>query len=220
MRYVTLRVFPDDGAAFHPVGKALAAEPSITREAIHRIEELADGSGVMLGEARGDRERYEEILTESEYVEDFAVTGADGRWYSYMQFQMTDLSREMVGQRRETELMMEMPIRIQEDGSGIVTLVGDDGAFGDALPDLPDSISVEVLEIGERHAGMDDLFACLTARQQEILDAAVRLGYYQNPREATHADVAAEVEVSPSTVGEHLRKIESRVFSQFLGDGR
>jgi hypothetical protein len=220
MRYVTLRVTPTEAEAFHPLGKTLTDEPSITRTAIHRIEELADGTGVMLAEARGDRDRYEEIMDASEYVVDYAVTGTEGGWYSYMQFQMTDLSRQLVSNRRQTELMMEMPIRLNEDGSGVVTLVGDEGAFGDALPDLPDGLDMEVLEIGERHEGVSDLFACLTGRQQEILDAAVRQGYYENPRRATHADVAEAVNVSPSTVGEHLRKIESRVFSQFVRDGR
>lgn len=36
------------------------------------------------------------------------------------------------------------------------------------------------------------------------------------PRAATHEDVAREVDAAPSTVGEHLRKVESRVFAQLV----
>ncbi|WP_444542726.1 helix-turn-helix domain-containing protein [Halomicrobium urmianum] len=46
------------------------------------------------------------------------------------------------------------------------------------------------------------------------------MGYYRNPREATHEDVAERVGTTASTVGEHLRKIESRVFSRFVREGR
>jgi len=41
------------------------------------------------------------------------------------------------------------------------------------------------------------------------------LGYYESPRRATRDDVAA-VGCSPTTAGEHLRKAEARVFSQFV----
>jgi predicted DNA binding protein len=45
-----------------------------------------------------------------------------------------------------------------------------------------------------------------------VLETAVDVGYYTNPREATHADIADELGIAATTVGEHLREIESRVF--------
>ncbi|MFC7194158.1 helix-turn-helix domain-containing protein [Halosimplex aquaticum] len=77
-------------------------------------------------------------------------------------------------------------------------------------------MSAEVVETGEYDPGVRQLFDRLTARQREVLETAVRAGYYDDPRRATHADLAAELDVSPATVGEHLRKIESRVFSGFV----
>jgi predicted DNA binding protein len=219
MRYVMVRVAPAEGEAFDPLGQDLADDPEITREAMHRVELLEDGTGVLLAEARGDRERYETILAESEQVIDYSVTGSEGRWYSYTHFEPTDLTREMIERRRETEVTMEMPVRAAEDGSLEITYVGHRDAFAELSPMPADAFEMEVLETGEHHPEVGDLFAALTARQQEILDAAVRLGYYENPREATHADVAEVVDASPGTVGEHLRKVESRVFSQFVRTG-
>jgi predicted DNA binding protein len=215
MRYVTVRVTPTEGGSFHPLGGELAADPSITRGAIHRIELLADGTGVMLAEARGDQERYSEILANSEYVHDFAVTGADGWWYSYTHFEPTDLTRKMVERRGQSSVMMEMPIEVEPDGSFRFTFVGDTDALADSPVADDDAYEIELLEIGDRPPDANDLFACLTARQREILDAALDLGYYENPRAATHEDIARVVDATPSTVGEHLRKIESRVLSQF-----
>jgi predicted DNA binding protein len=219
MRYVTVRITPTEGSAFHPLGQRLADDPAVTREAIHRSELLDDGTGVMLAEARGDRERYEEILDDSPDVIDYSVTGDDGWWYSYTHYEPTELTRRMLERRRESEMLMETPYDVAEDGTLEITFVGDEGAFAGAMPMDSDAFTIEVLETGDHHPQIDDLFGALTARQQEILDAAVRLGYYENPRNATHEEIAAEVDASPSTVGEHLRKIESHVFSQFVKTG-
>lgn len=220
MRYMKVSVTPTEGVAFHPLGQQLADEPTVTREAIHRVELLEDGTGVMLAEARGNRKQYENILSDSGYMIDYSLAGSDGRWYSYTHFEPTDLTRQMVRRQRELEVMMEMPVYTAEDGSLEITFVGDKEGFGRATLSEADFYDIEVLEIGKRHSQVDDLFACLTARQQEVLDAAVRFGYYQNPRNATHEDIARVIEISPSTVGEHLRKIESRIFSKFIHEGR
>ena len=46
----------------------------------------------------------------------------------------------------------------------------------------------------------------LTDRQREVIAVAVDLGYFSVPREATLSDVAAEMGVEKSTVGERLRR--------------
>jgi predicted DNA binding protein len=56
----------------------------------------------------------------------------------------------------------------------------------------------------------------LTTRQQEILQVAVEAGYYSNPRGATHEDIANTIGIAPTTVGDHLREIESKVFETLV----
>jgi len=216
MRYVTVRLTPTDGGAFHPLGQALADADDITREAVHQVELLGDGTGVMLAEARGNQERYERILADSEYVHRYAVTGVEGRWYAYLQFEPKEINRRMLEHRQESAMMMEMPVETNPDGSMDVTLVGEEGAFADAVARDQDAYDVALLETGQRPPRIDDLFACLTERQQTILETAVELGYYENPRQATQQDIADAVGATAGTVGEHLRKIEHRVFSQFV----
>lgn len=122
--------------------------------------------------------------------------------------------------RYETELMMEMPIEIEDDGSMVSRIVGPQEAFSELSADDTDAFDIEILETGEYHPDLGDLYLALTERQREVLDTAVGMGYYQNPREATHDDIAERVGVSPGTVGEHLRKIESRVFTQLARNKR
>ena len=44
-----------------------------------------------------------------------------------------------------------------------------------------------------------------------MLDAALSVGYYEEPRRGTQADVAEAVGLAPATVGEHLRRVEEMV---------
>jgi predicted DNA binding protein len=58
--------------------------------------------------------------------------------------------------------------------------------------------------------------AVLTDRQRECLRVARRLGYFEVPRTATLAEVAAALDVDPSTASETLRRGTARVLAWFL----
>ncbi|PSP96623.1 hypothetical protein BRC84_01505 [Halobacteriales archaeon QS_1_68_44] len=72
-------------------------------------------------------------------------------------------------------------------------------------------LGVELVEIGEYDPAARGPEALLTDRQLEVLDAAIGVGYYEEPREGTQADVAERVDIAPATVGEHLRRVEGTV---------
>ena len=216
MRYVTVLARPTDGA-LNPIDRALRDEPDVKREAIHRAELLDDDTVVMFAEARGDADALREILADSDLVRDFTVAADDdGRIYSYSHYEPNETIRDMLLQRREQEPVVRMPVEYTDGGDIRATYVGRDEAFREAMGNQPDGVEIEILSTGEYRPDAEDLFAQLTERQQEILRTAVRLGYYENPREATHEEVAAAVDCSPSTVGEHLRKIESKVFTRLV----
>lgn len=216
MRYAKVRMSPTS-QSFHPLGETLREEATLTREAIHRIDLLDDGTCTMLTELRGDLDRYREILDGSEAVLNFAVAG-ETRGFSYLRFEPTEFVEHLVEQRREMELVTRMPIEVTDDGSHVLTLLGEADAFRRAGTETPTGVELELVETGEYHPQSRQLSASLTQRQLEILERAVDLGYYDTPRRATQADVAEEVDVSPATVGEHLRKVEKRVLSQIVGD--
>ena len=56
----------------------------------------------------------------------------------------------------------------------------------------------------------------VTDRQREVLQTAFDMGYYEVPREVSTKDVAAELNLDPSTVAEHLQRAERNVLGQFL----
>ncbi|PSQ40225.1 hypothetical protein BRD07_07760 [Halobacteriales archaeon QS_9_68_42] len=83
-----------------------------------------------------------------------------------------------------------------------------------AIEDIPEGIRVELEQLSDYDPELRELSSLLTDRQQELLDTATDLGYYEVPRQATHQDIADELDLSTTTVGEHLRKIEARMLSE------
>ncbi len=53
------------------------------------------------------------------------------------------------------------------------------------------------------------MLSLLAERQREMLRAGIDCDYYSEPREATHADIANEVGLTATAVGEHLRRVEA-----------
>lgn len=217
MRYVTVRVDPTENGGIHPIGEQLTAEPSITREAIHSVELLDDGTILLFAEGSGDRDRYEEIAAASPNVVDVLVTGTEP-WLAVSQFEPTAETRRLLELRRESNVSVELPIRIDDDGALRVTFLGSDADVQALYRTVEDgsTLSFDVVETGGYDPDDAALTRRLTGRQREVLEAAVELGYYRASREATLRDVGDAVGISASTAGEHLRKIEERVFSELV----
>lgn len=59
--------------------------------------------------------------------------------------------------------------------------------------------------------------AQLTDRQREVALTVTRMGYYEQDG-ASAEEVAAELDISPSTLSTHLRRIMAKVFHSMFGD--
>ena len=215
MRYATVILYQDE-ESFHPIAHELAREPSIRRKAIHSIKLLEDGTLALLGEIEGDLDRYREIMEDSPAVHTYAVSG-DQSGYTYSQVDSTEQTRRMLELRDQGQFIIQMPIEYTEDGGKRFTVVGEEESLL-TLSELFDveNAEVELVSTGPYFPEDGGVFADLTDRQREVLETAVRMGYYRSPREATLEDIAAELDVDHGTVGRHIRTIESKVFAKFL----
>jgi len=217
MRYLTVLARPTEGDTFHPLGERLSEEPSVTREAIHHVELLADGTVLLFGEASGSQERYREIMSEAPSVQEYLVSG-DDPWMAVSQFEPSPSTRRMLELTTEFDIVIETPIHVQDDGTLRVTHLGRESklqslfrAIGEDAP-----VGLEVVDTGTYEPDHASFARLLTDRQREVLEAAVDVGYYDAPRAATLEDVADAVDIAPTTVGEHLQKVESRVFNELV----
>lgn len=64
--------------------------------------------------------------------------------------------------------------------------------------------------------GEDDTEGLLTDRQRDVLETAIRAGYFEVPRDATLAAVADELDVDKSTASTVLRRGEARLLKWHL----
>ncbi|SEV97059.1 helix-turn-helix domain-containing protein [Natrinema salifodinae] len=84
----------------------------------------------------------------------------------------------------------------------------------DRLQELLDAspLSYELLSL-VRSQEADNL---LTDRQREVLETAVRAGYFEIPRECTLSELADSLEIDKSTASTILRRGEARLIKSFV----
>lgn len=56
----------------------------------------------------------------------------------------------------------------------------------------------------------------LTSRQLEVLETAYEMGYFERPRRTNATEIAAELNINPSTFREHIAAAETKIFADLL----
>lgn len=79
-------------------------------------------------------------------------------------------------------------------------------------------IDVQITTIGQFPCAAEDRSRQLTNRQREVIETAVAMGYYEQPRQITHQDIADELRCGLSTVTEHLQKAEDKLVRSAIND--
>jgi predicted DNA binding protein len=218
MESVTAVMRQADG--FHPISRACEELP-FTRGTIHQFSIQEDGSAVVLRDVRGDLDCARHVIESDPTTLGYSVSGgSEGEGLAYVHARPTGSIEGIIRLPREHELILDFPLEGLGETEIRVTMISDDRAvLREALADVPEDVDVTVERVGGYPPDPDarDVSALLTERQREILDVALDLGYYDVPRRATHADIAERADLSPSTVSEHMQKIEARAFGALAG---
>jgi predicted DNA binding protein len=78
------------------------------------------------------------------------------------------------------------------------------------------NVEYEILSITEGYNVLNEL----TPRQREILAAAIKRGYYDNPRGCSLTDLAEELGVNKSVISGVLHRAEGEIIKDAIGDPR
>lgn len=113
------------------------------------------------------------------------------------------------------------------DGNLHVTLHASDvDGLRDLLGDLTDqfeTVRVEYLVQSRGSVAESRLVPVnlrrLTDRQQEVLDTAHEMGYFEYPRDSNASEVAEQLDIEPSTFTEHLNAAQSKLLDELLARG-
>jgi DNA-binding CsgD family transcriptional regulator len=185
-----------------------------TQEAIQYLNLLDDGTVVGVARFRGDADRLAAVEDEIPEIISCTVTGGE-TWLAYMHYKPGELETAIL-ERIDTEaISIDWPMRETTDGLE-VTLFGEDAALQHLIAGFPDEVDVTLERAGEYQSDMGDPAGQLTDRQQEILRTALTAGYYDIPRRATQRDLAAELELSRGTIGDHLRRAEAKIIRSII----
>jgi predicted DNA binding protein len=211
VRYFTLSLQPARGL-IHPADDALADASDLTRESLTHISAQNETS-MLCYRLRGDPAVVSTVLADRSDVVLYDTIGdGDGAFDLYLRV------NESLGTLDECffeqGLLIDLPIGFV--GRGLrVTVIGTSEMVRQTMERLPAEITCSVERLGGKN---DDrlLLATLTDRQREVIETAFEMGYYEIPRRTTHADIAATLDRSGSTIDEHLRKAEFRLMEQLL----
>lgn len=97
-----------------------------------------------------------------------------------------------------------------------VRVVGTQEALSDRVTEYDDVATVALRSLGA-YEGPEEPLDAVTARQREVLETARDLGYFEVPRAVTTEAVAADLDLSPATVREHLQRAQHNVMLAVLG---
>jgi predicted DNA binding protein len=207
---ITAAVDPERAPPFYGL---LADAGSIAETHLLEWNTTAEDLETVLFAIDGDAEPFATAAPEGAGVESVRLSAGEGRW-TYALVEMRPTATAMFDAIRTARarpgLVVRKPI-VYRDGEMLFRVVGDAERLQDALEHAPTGMDVRVDEIDTLRDGPGDPPAGLSERQREAVAVALDLGYYDRPREATHADVAAALGCAPSTATEHLQKAESKL---------
>ena len=198
-------------AEIHPMYDVFANAPYVERATAMCWNFSGDELGIV-HYVEGDRERFVAAMDAIDEVVEYVTTPAgDDAFYAYVRDATNAPLRELFGAVTRSPAVAIPPLEYRPDGSVSYSVFGPGNAIQAAIESMPEVIDVTVDEVGGLAAAPGVLGSLLTARQREAVEAALDLGYYEIPREASHEDVARALECAPSTAAEHLRKAEARL---------
>lgn len=167
-------------------------------------------TGVGLAEVTGPNVRA--VLAAMQREDD--VTGVDVLQErtdeALVQFETTDPL--LLFPARGSGVPLQMPFDIQHgEAHWEVTAPNERlSALGEQLDEFGISFTVDYVH---QHTASEQL---LTDRQQELVDAAVELGYYDTPRGCSLTELANEVGIAKSTCSSTLHRAEERIVKAFV----
>ncbi len=214
---ITYRITPDQG--YFDRGEQALWEAGVYFEAIHSMDFLADDSVVIVYEIDANEKQLRRTLDRGEQrVVDYVVTNHADPLVAQIRIQPDDVLEQVLSIHRSFGLSVEFPIRyLSHDPTTIeIVEIGPQSELSDRIEATREYATVDIQQVHRYEPTTGQLFQELTDRQQEVLLTALRKGYYRTPREATHEDIARDLSCSASVVGQHLRRIETKLVSSVV----
>jgi len=217
VKYLDLRLdLPD--RMLHPMQEFIREEDAVRYEEMlaWRVRPEEDVE-FALYYVEAELEPYRAAVSEVETIVDCRLTSIDDSsahvWVCEETRPETRAWRDAFADR---QLIVVPPIRFDDAAVMAMTVVGSGSDIQDTLETVPPDVDVAVEEVGTYDRRGGTLAGTLTDRQLAAASTALRLGYYEVPRDATLEDVADALDCAESTASVLLRRAERDVLSRVL----
>lgn len=111
-------------------------------------------------------------------------------------------------------VIVETPIEFTDDLIASARIIAPEKILENTYRNIGERPGVCIEGVGYCRPMENDPLEMLTDRQEEILRAAIEKGYYAIPRRTSQEALGEHFGIEPQTIGEHLRKIESKIIKQ------
>lgn len=212
MKSVRLRIEHTE-ETIHPMHRFVCESPAIEREVLLEGR-TDDGVRTLLFYVEGSMEAYESVLeAQDEIIEyDLRPEGEAG-FFLYVRAPNHDREALLVDTLDRETVVIVPPTEFRPDMTMVVTLVGHSDDLVSIVDSVPETLDVEVLDVGSYDRAVT---TPLTDRQREAVEAAREVGYYEVPRTGDIETVARELDCAVSTASTLLRRAESRLVERTL----
>lgn len=217
MKYVRITGTPDPSIAPR-LFRVLADSPVVDEARLVEWNLSSPERATLLFAVDADAEELRAEVADADAAATADVTAIDDRrCYLLLTLRpsVTPILREALQSVTRPGLVVVKPV-VYRDGQVDARFVGDADTLQAALDSFPAAVDVTVHAIGQFHATRAVPRGTLSDRQQEAVEVALELGYYDHPRRATHEDVGERLGCSASTASEHLQKAESKLIERAM----
>ncbi|RBI60751.1 bacterio-opsin activator [halophilic archaeon] len=199
--------------ALIPLHRGLCESSDLDREIILGGQSV-DGVETISSFVYGNPDAYESLLSEQESVLEYDITPDEDGFFLYLRQELGPEGMSMMDSLAQETVVIVPPIEFRSDRTMRMTIVGHPEDLKSVSETIPPGISMEILKLGN---GVTSFQTSISDRQQDALQVAWDLGYFDVPRRNGIEAVAEELDCAISTASELLRRGEAHAIRQVLG---
>lgn len=180
----------------------------------------ADDTSTLLYAIDGDATEFREAARDTVGIESVRLSDADSATsYALLEARPTAIPffETVVTAVARAGMILRRPL-VYRDNCSYGHVVGKSSPLQAMFDEISTDIEVHVTTIGQFPCTAEDRSIRLTNRQREVIETALAMGYYEQPRKITHQEIATELECGLSTATEHLQKAEDKLIRSAIND--
>mgnify|MGYP000739962156 CR=1 FL=1 len=207
-----------DDSLLPPLYSMVAESSAIAELRVIDWNLAATDEGTLLYEFEGDANVFRDGVRETDGIDDVDFAYADeGPTYALISARPAAIPffSTFMALTARAGLVVRKPL-VYRDYQSSGRVVGEPEPLQRAIDETPGGVDVRVERIGTLPSEADDGTRRLSERQRAALETALEMGYYNQPREVTHEDIASELGCAANTATTHLQKGEAKLVQAVL----